>query len=72
MWSHFNVPFTKDYLLKTIGYCYHSVDIITFGLTQIDHLKRLLLYKNFATNIKLSKTLDEPFKEFDVYGRQFV
>ena len=25
MRSHFNVPLTKDYQVKLIGYCYHSV-----------------------------------------------
>ncbi len=27
-----------------IGLCYHSVSVITFGLAQSDHNKRLLLY----------------------------
>ena len=30
--------------MKTTGYCYHSVNVITFGLAQSDHIKRLLLY----------------------------
>ncbi len=28
IWSHFNTPFTTDYLVKIIGYCYHSVYVI--------------------------------------------
>ncbi len=31
--------------MKTTGYCYHSVNVITFGLAQSDHIKRLLLYR---------------------------
>ena len=42
MWSHFKVPFTKDYYIKITGY--HSVNVITFGLAQSDHIKLLLLY----------------------------
>ena len=42
MWSHFKVPFNTDYYVKTIGYCYHSVNVITFGVAQSDHIKRLL------------------------------
>ena len=30
MWSNLNVPYTKDYLEKIIGYCYRSVNVITF------------------------------------------
>jgi hypothetical protein len=30
--------------MKTTGYCYHSVNVIAFGLAQSDHIKRLLLY----------------------------
>ncbi len=44
MESHFKVPFTKSNLIETTGYCYHSVFVITFGLAQSDHIKRLLLY----------------------------
>ena len=44
MWSHQNVPFTKDYLVKIIGYWYHSVNVITFRLSQSDHIKPILLY----------------------------
>ncbi len=44
MRSHFGIPFTTAYYIKTTGYCYHSVDNITFGLAQSDHIKRLLLY----------------------------
>ena len=47
MWSHFNIPFTKDYFIKITGYRYHSVSVITFGMAQSDHIKRLLLYKIF-------------------------
>ncbi len=45
MWSHLKIPFTIAYYMKTTGYCYHSVIVITFGLAQSDHIKRLLLYK---------------------------
>ncbi len=44
LWSHFEIPFTIANYIKTTGYCYHSVNIITFGLAQCDHIKRLLLY----------------------------
>ncbi len=44
MWPHFRIPFTTAYYIKTIGYCYHSANVITFGLAQSDHIKRLLLY----------------------------
>ena len=30
--------------VKIIGYCYHSVNVNTFGVAQSDHIKRLLLY----------------------------
>ena len=42
------VPFTNDYYVKTFGYCYHLVNVITFGLAQSDHIKRLLLYYIFV------------------------
>ncbi len=29
--------------MKTTSYCYHSVNVITFGLAQSDHNKRLVL-----------------------------
>ncbi len=32
--------------MKTTGYCYQSVNVITLGLAQSDHIKRLLLYLN--------------------------
>ena len=35
MWSHFNVQFNKDYWVKIIGYCNHSVNVITFGLAKV-------------------------------------
>ncbi len=44
IWSHFEIPFTLTYYLKISGYCYHSVNVITFCLAQSDHIKRLLLY----------------------------
>ena len=43
MWSHFKVSFAIDYSEK-IGYCYHSVNVITFCMNQSDHIKRLSLY----------------------------
>ena len=55
MWSNLNVPFTKDYLVKIIGYCYHSVNVIFFGLSQSDHIERLLLFLEYnVCDIKLS------------------
>ncbi len=30
------VPFTNEYYSKTTGYCYHSVNVITFCLDQSD------------------------------------
>ncbi len=47
MWSQFKITFTKAYYTKTIGYCYHSVNVITFGLAKRDHIKRLPLYIGF-------------------------
>jgi hypothetical protein len=44
IWSHNKNPFTLAYYMKTTGYRYHSVNVITFGLAQSDHIKRLLLY----------------------------
>ena len=44
MWSQFNVPFAFDYFVKNVSYYYHSVHVITFGLLQSDHIKRLQLY----------------------------
>ena len=37
-----------------IGCCYHSVNFITFGLAQSDHIKQLLLYFN---TVKLQVTM---------------
>jgi hypothetical protein len=42
--SHYGSPFTIAYYIKTTAYCYHSVNVITFGLAQSDHIKRLLVY----------------------------
>jgi len=33
----------KEYSLKITGYCYHAVNVITFSLPQIDHIKWLQL-----------------------------
>ena len=38
-------------LVKIIGYCYHSVDMIKKCPVQSDHIKRLTMYNDF----KLSK-----------------
>ncbi len=46
MLSHFEIPFTIASYIKTSSYCYNSVNVITFGLAQSDHIKRLLLYYN--------------------------
>ncbi len=52
MWSHFKTPFTKTYYIKTTGYCYHSVNVITNGLSQSDYIKRLLLYKKYFVSLQ--------------------
>ncbi len=38
MWSHYESPFTIAYYVHTTGYCYHSFNVITFGLAQSDHI----------------------------------
>ncbi len=48
MWSHYESPFTIAYYKETTGYCYHSVNVITFGLAKSDHIKRLLLYMEIS------------------------
>ena len=55
-----------DYTVKIIGYCYHSVvNVITIGLAQSDHIKRLLLYLEICTLfIKLSKKIDFKRQKF--------
>ena len=35
--SFSNVPFTKDYQIETIGYCYHSLYMITNASFKIGH-----------------------------------
>ena len=48
--SHFKRPIYYRLLSKKIiGYCYHSVNVITFDLAQFDHIKGLLLY--FSTRL---------------------
>ena len=37
-----NVSFTKGYYEKIIGYCYHSVIVITFSRAKSDLIKRYL------------------------------
>ncbi len=32
--------------MNTAAKCFHPVNVITFGLTQSDHIKQLLLYLN--------------------------
>ena len=41
----FQSPICYLLLRNIISDCYHSVNVITFGLVQSDHIKRLLLYK---------------------------
>jgi hypothetical protein len=43
MWSHFTVPLTTAYWIKTTGFCCYSVYVITLDFDQSDHIKRLLL-----------------------------
>ncbi len=38
-----NISITKDYVIKITGYCYQPVNAITFGLSQVDHIRRQLL-----------------------------
>ncbi len=38
MWSHYKSPSTIAYYIETTGYCYHSVNVITFDLAQSDPL----------------------------------
>jgi hypothetical protein len=49
MLSHFEISFTIASYIKITGCCYHSVNVITFGLAQSDHIKRLLLYNHLQT-----------------------
>ena len=44
------------------GYCYHSVNVITFGEAQSDHIKRLLLYIDFSrtTPVKQEPSVTPP------------
>ncbi len=52
MWSHFEIPFTIASSIKTTGYCYNSVNVITFGLAQSDHIKQPLQYsENFFLEV---------------------
>ncbi len=37
------VPFIKEHLIKVTSYCYHSVNVITMGLSQSDHIKKCVL-----------------------------
>ena len=39
MWSYFKLAFIIDYYVKIIGYCYHSVNVITFGLPWVITLR---------------------------------
>ena len=69
MWSHFNVPFhshTSEYQVKIIiGYSYHSVTDISFGLAQSDHIKQLLLYNAMLIlGFSLSSIVDLIDKDF--------
>ncbi len=43
------IPFTKGY--QESDYCYHSVNVIKFSLAQIDHIKRLLIYKRNQSDL---------------------
>ncbi len=57
MWSDFGIPLTTAYYIKTTGYCYHSVNVITFGLAQSDHIKRLLLYNAITHSVRRKQFL---------------
>ncbi len=56
--------------MKTTGYCYHSVNVITFGLAQSDHIKRLLLYLQIWSFTEMEKGSDKSagkgFKEVQI------
>ncbi len=43
--------------MKTTGYCYHSVNVITFGLAQSDHIKRLLLHNKTDVHLSAKETI---------------
>jgi len=36
------IPFSKNYLIKILGYFYNSVIVITFELAKDDHIKQHL------------------------------
>ena len=38
--------------------CYHPVNVISFGLAQSDHIKRLLLYLVLATMMKNAQSIN--------------
>ncbi len=48
--------------MKSTGYCYHLVNVITFGLAQSDYIKRLPLYKKWDKykifNLTTDKIID--------------
>ena len=43
--------------VKVIGYCYHSINAISFRVSQSNHIKRLPLYSTYKNekNIKVIK-----------------
>ena len=58
--NHFSkVSFTKDNKIKTSGYCYHSIYVITNTWSQNDHVKRLSLniYELWYTNYLIRNNL---------------
>ncbi len=43
MKSHKSI-FYSSLCINKVGYCFHSVNVISFNLSQSDHIKQLTLY----------------------------
>ncbi len=55
MWSQLKISFTNTYYIKITNYCYHLVNVITFGPVKSDHIKQLLheINKNLVNKRKM-------------------
>ena len=49
----FQSPIAKDDKIQISGYCYHSLNVISFSLALSDHIKRVLLYKELTLQMYL-------------------
>ena len=58
-------------LLKIIGYCYHSVNVINFGLAQSDQIKRLPLHYIYSIKRNSERFLTSELKLEWVYASLF-